>query len=242
MADKAPHRPLLPGALAALTTTPAGVWKLLAKQVELTNRGVSIRPDANGETSLLIPREVARSASGSDVLNRLANGSVSYNTHGTAFVSLTKENRRWTTRNAAEAWEILSSRGIIPVDAVDDPRRRFACSECDARGGSYFTSDDGRDDSMMCSACEGAGIVPHPCSLPDVVSIASAWPSVVTAEALATETHRAHGIGHAFERVVWHFGDAEGAACLTPAKRLQSLGFTACTVIGGAVMLVCPRP
>jgi hypothetical protein len=203
---------------------------------------VSIRPDANGETALFIPREAARSASGSAVLNRLANGSVSYSLHGSALVSLAKENRRWTTRNAAEAWEILSSRGIIPVDAVDDPQRRFACSDCDGSGGSYFTNVDGRDDAMMCLSCDGAGIMPHPSSLPDVVSIASAWPSVITAEAPATETHRAHGDGQTFERVVWHFGDAAGVACLAPAKRLQSLGFTASTVIGGAFMLVCPRP
>ncbi len=248
MAGNAPRRPLLPNVLAALTKTPAGVWKLLASQVELTDRGVSVRANVHGETAVLVPRDVAQDHRAVKVLSVLGKGCVNYNRYGTAFITLTKECRRWTTRNAAEAWEILSSRGIIPIDAVDDPRRRFECSECEGWGRIHSAVVDIRNDAMSpltlraCDACLGAGIMARPSSLPDVVSIASAWPSVPTAEALAQETHRAHGGGYAFERVAWSFRSSVGVPCLTPAARIQSLGFVASAVIGGTVTMVCPPP
>jgi hypothetical protein len=70
----------------------------------------------------------------------------------------------------ADAWMRLAAAGLVPLDAVDDPRRRFACSECVGRGGVGHpaSSAGGMDPTeawwdpcgvcgVECDACGGTG-------------------------------------------------------------------------------------
>lgn len=72
----------------------------------------------------------------------------------------------WTT-DPAEAYEILQTRGLIPLEYVG----RFACDAC---GGSGLVQREGWRGIVPCEPCGTRGHLPHP---PTVAALAS-WASV----------------------------------------------------------------
>lgn len=135
----------------------------------------------------------------------------------------------WTTTDAAEAWELLATRGVIPLAWVGDARRAFWCAACGGARGheSYY---EGERDwvpcgvcAVECAACGGGGIdanttggtcrecgghcvigvgsVPHPPTVAACVALASDVAGVTQAEQLALEI--AGRIDAWVQRVVW---------------------------------------
>lgn len=108
-----------------------------------------------------------------------------------------RDDGLWRTENAAEAWEILAERGVIPLEAVDDPRREFVCS-C----GIVRVLD-------AAHPCRGRGVCSRPATIANVVTLAARWASVLAAEELTRVVARRlapWGVA-AVERIVWRTGE-----------------------------------
>lgn len=73
----------------------------------------------------------------------------------------------WTTRDPAEAYELLQARGHVPMDYVG----RFVCERC---GGAGVATPKGMRGRVPCEACDTLGHRPHP---PTVAELAS-WCSL----------------------------------------------------------------
>lgn len=76
----------------------------------------------------------------------------------------------WVTHDPAEAWEMLQTRDLIPMDYVG----RFVCEACGGRGSTDVVAPGGFGFSHRCYACKGAAHLPHP---PTVAALAS-WASL----------------------------------------------------------------
>lgn len=116
----------------------------------------------------------------------------------------------------AEAWMALATAGLVPPDAVDNPRRRFFCARCN--GGGYYGSYDreyGEYSGRACASCgvectacggtgadpdttggrclecvggvNGRGWTPHPATVADTVLFAARWAEATAAEEIARQ-------------------------------------------------------
>lgn len=156
-----PARPNLAAVLAALTDTDAWQWTDVLRFdnavpiATATDVGVFWQDDA--EVWHPIP---------------LATEGI-----GDGFRALTRVP--WITTDAAFAWEVLQTRGLIPMDYVG----RFVCSTCKGWGRVRWqvvgegrpVINAGSDAPCPCGCVRGAlpRPAPHPTSLPDLVSWAS---------------------------------------------------------------------
>ena len=164
--------------------------------------------------------------------------------------------QKWAAGNPVEVWERLATAGILPFEAVGDPRRRFACSReaCD---------------------CRGEATPPQPMALPDAVALASRWSEVLAVEALAQETcatlaitcgrfvwrvgsrreeyganipvvHVAPGgnlpsLSECLDvRGVWWPRENVGTREVAPAVEVWRLGFSIDRIADGTVTIICP--
>ena len=103
------------------------------------------------------------------------------------------------------AWETLLAREIIPMEWVDDPKRRFmqtfrsTCNGCDGFGTASLGNS--------CRTCDGIGWVdrgnklPHPITVKECLFAASHITHMITAEELAYECAR--HVDAKAHRVVW---------------------------------------
>lgn len=159
----------------------------------------------------------------------------------------------WGPEDADEAWELLATRGVISPEAVDEPRRRFECFNC--LGTGIMGEDENGADLIECNICRGPNDVPvdaqdirlrlgtfaSPYFFRDVVSIASAWPSVLVAEELAREA--AHVYGERCDVIVWRVGRSlpvsDGRAG-RPEIEILLRGFALDSMRDGRVTLLAP--
>lgn len=151
----------------------------------------------------------------------------------------------WTVTDPAEAWEVLATRGVIPLAWVGDERRAFACAACQGRGSrTYVDPETGEHEwdpchvcDRLCAACggdgadddatggdclncagtgyEGTGLLPHPPTVADAVALCSDVPGVLAAEALAREI-----TGR--ERVVWRVGRIDADPTRRRAREMDA--------------------
>ncbi len=82
-----------------------------------------------------------------------------------------------------EAWETLAARGWIPFEAIDDPRRVFACYVPPG----VFARWDPITRKVTYNGVPSVG--PAPSTIPYAVRLGAMWREVVQTEALAVETH-----------------------------------------------------
>lgn len=113
------------------------------------------------------------------------------------------------------AWELLATRGLIPMTWVDDPGRRFVCTDGDCNGDGIASVDPFDGTTAVCPSCAGAGLLPHPSRLDEVVAFAADVGGVAQAEALAREVLP-------FERAVWSLIDPRSYAMLVARRGGQS--------------------
>lgn len=94
--------------------------------------------------------------------------------------------------DAGQFWEALACADLIPMAAVDDPRRLFAGPETlvqiPARAGEVSV--------WGLTSVVGHDLYRHPATVADAVALAADWPRVLTAEEIAREVLRV-------DRVVW---------------------------------------
>lgn len=138
-----------------------------------------------------------------------------------------------------EAWESLAANGVIPVDAVQDPLRMFVGHRhCPRPSRRPVHIDEG-----WCPWCDDAGVVAsihdHPTSLAALVAIASAWPTIITAEAIAFEA--AALLTSSARRVVWKVSDRcrwglTGTMPIWQAQRLHARDIPAALANLGVAM------
>jgi hypothetical protein len=121
----------------------------------------------------------------------------------------------WQHDTTAEAWEALSTAGVIPADAAHDSARGFLCGGCNGSGtvpiGGEHTEreacpDCAVEDANATGGYELRGWRPIPSTMQDLVSVTSlGWEAVLAAESLARETcaRLAPWRPWKLERVIW---------------------------------------
>lgn len=99
------------------------------------------------------------------------------------------EGIRWVTEDPAEAYELLSTRGLIPPEWVGAPNRQFyrppsepgGCSQCRGRVG-------GQPGAVTRCTCSTQHYPPHPFTVAEAAAWACLGPgAILRAEELATE-------------------------------------------------------
>lgn len=149
-------------------------------------------------------------------------------THGT-----TSSRRAWQITDAREAWEILASRSLIPLEWVDDPRRRFHAHERHTITPAAYDPDALVGPPTRVVRLEAASapapnpyvytrrpddtlelvrdvLLPHPPTVADCVAFASDVPGILSAEQIARQlTGR--------ERVVWRIASPREGRWWPPA-------------------------
>jgi hypothetical protein len=160
----------------------------------------------------------------------------------------------WATTDPAEAWNALAAAGVIPMDAVDDPRRGFADDvtaterlpdrRSDLTGDVYYRARgrSGREETRRFpwrDFVEGRPgeatpeerarrpiLLPHPATVADCVALAADWPGVLAAEEMARQ--HAHHRGWTHARVVWRVEPAGTPwAALAPSRGRVAEGILA---------------
>ena len=154
---------------------------------------------------------------------------------------------KWTATDPDAAWERLATAGVIPHDAVDDPRRSFPwtrrdeCPECgcpcEGDGPAGVCACD-----AACRVCYGSATRAYPETMAQIAVLASRWREVLAAEALAAEACAAYGVR--FDAIVWRVGDLPGVTegpSLPPAMAIRALGFAVERMDEGRIVLACPE-
>ena len=121
----------------------------------------------------------------------------------------------WRVDTAREALEILAERGVIPNDALDDPRRSFVrAAQCPVCGGAGRVA--AANNARLLCACDEVAWPryargSYPETIADVVTLAARWPSVLAAEELTRVVAlRLAPWGTApVDRIVWRVGERD---------------------------------
>jgi hypothetical protein len=87
--------------------------------------------------------------------------------------------KQWAEEDPATAYEMLASRGLIPMEWVGSEDRIFVCETCSGTGhqGSGDCSLPGS--CLECLVCGWAGALPHPPSLRALLGWASLGPAFI---------------------------------------------------------------
>lgn len=152
-------RPALAATLAALTDRPIGHWVAELRSpawrgtLELGPQGATVvlYDDAFRNTHRGVMRFWSIVPASRAVLGRNPDGSVRYDERGEHVLT------------PDEGLDALLARGVLPLDAGDDPARAFACVECQGSGQVGAIVGGGRVQCLLCAedcpACRGVGKV-----------------------------------------------------------------------------------
>lgn len=86
---------------------------------------------------------------------------------------------RWATMDAAEAYELLATRGLVPLDWVGAAERVFVCEKCSGTGYSGTCDCGSCNGYTECPVCEWEGALPHPPSPGALLGWASMGASMI---------------------------------------------------------------
>lgn len=151
--------------------------------------------------------------------------------------------------HAAACWEALATAGLIPHDAVDDPRRRFLL-DLDRQASDRWRGPRGHTAVEMVEVVSGGVFeLAHPPTPGAGVALAADWPGVLAAEALAREIVTT--MMDRPDRVVWRVvprtadvWSADGwrvLATRVPAiASIRAAGYVLAQVLRDEIVLIAP--
>ena len=148
---------------------------------------------------------------------------------------------RWNPLSPAEAWELLATRELIPMDWVEQPRRVFVdfIASRRAQGADQRVTYESGDQVLVLPSVALAGS-PRRALAPPTVAACAAFaadvPNVLAAEAIAREVAmRDHVIWWS-----WYNRKPKARADVPTVPELSALGYHLGLIGLQSVMLACP--